>query len=42
MSLSEREPHEAIPALRRGHLDVAVVQDWADGVLTVPAGPGLS
>lgn len=38
MSLSEREPHEAIPALRRGHLDVAVVQDWADGVLTVPEG----
>jgi DNA-binding transcriptional LysR family regulator len=38
VSLSEREPHEAIPALRRGHLDVAVVQDWADGVLTVPEG----
>jgi molybdate transport repressor ModE-like protein len=36
VSLSEREPHEAIPALRRGHLDVAVVQDWADGPLTVP------
>jgi DNA-binding transcriptional LysR family regulator len=36
VSLSEREPHEAIPALRRGHLDVAVVQDWADDVLAVP------
>lgn len=38
VSLSEQEPHEAIPALRRGHLDVAVVQDWADDVLTVPEG----
>ncbi|MBC6460548.1 LysR family transcriptional regulator [Actinomadura sp. HBU206391] len=38
VSLSEREPHEAIPALSRGDLDVAVVQDWADDVLTVPEG----
>jgi len=38
VSLSEQEPHEAIPALRRGLLDVAVVQDWADDVLTVPDG----
>jgi DNA-binding transcriptional LysR family regulator len=38
VSLSEQEPHEAIPALRRGHLDVAVVQDWADDPLAVPAG----
>jgi DNA-binding transcriptional LysR family regulator len=38
VSLSEQEPHEAIPALCRGHLDVAVVQDWADDVLTVPEG----
>jgi hypothetical protein len=37
-SLSEREPHEAIPALHSGHLDIAVVQDWADDVLTVPDG----
>jgi molybdate transport repressor ModE-like protein len=36
VSLSEREPHEAIPALRRGHLDIAVVQDWAEDILTVP------
>jgi molybdate transport repressor ModE-like protein len=36
VSLSEREPHEAIPALRRGHLDIAVVQDWAEDMLTVP------
>ncbi len=40
VSLSEQEPHEAIPALSRGHLDVAIVQDWADDVLAVP--PGLS
>lgn len=38
VSLSEREPHEAIPALSRGHLDVAIVQDWADDKLTVPEG----
>ncbi len=38
VSLSEREPHEAIPALVRGHLDIAVVQDWADDVLPVPDG----
>jgi DNA-binding transcriptional LysR family regulator len=38
VSLSEREPHEAIPDLRRGHLDIAVVQDWAEDVLAVPDG----
>jgi DNA-binding transcriptional LysR family regulator len=38
VKLSEREPHEAIPALSRGDLDVAVVQDWADDALTVPEG----
>jgi DNA-binding transcriptional LysR family regulator len=38
VSLSEREPHEAIPALSRGHLDIAVVQDWIDNVLAVPEG----
>ena len=38
VSLSEREPHEAIPSLSRGHLDLAVVQDWADDMLTVPEG----
>src|ERR1039458_2303455 len=37
VSLSEQEPHEAIPALSRGHLDVAVVQDWAG---ETPAPPG--
>jgi DNA-binding transcriptional LysR family regulator len=38
LSLSEGEPHEAIPALSRGHVDIAVVQDWADHFLTVPDG----
>lgn len=38
VSMSEQEPHESIPALRRGRLDVAVVQDWVDDVLTVPEG----
>jgi DNA-binding transcriptional LysR family regulator len=38
VSLSELEPHEAIPALRRGDLDIAIAQDWADDVLTVPEG----
>lgn len=38
VSLSEREPHEAVPAVVRGHLDVAVVQDWADDPLAVPDG----
>ncbi|WP_033341857.1 LysR family transcriptional regulator [Catenuloplanes japonicus] len=35
-SLTELEPHEAIPALRRGDADLAVVQDWATDPLTVP------
>jgi DNA-binding transcriptional LysR family regulator len=38
VSLSELEPHESIPALTRGDLDLAVVQDWADDVLAVPDG----
>ena len=38
VSLSEQEPHEAIPALSRGHLDVAVVQDWAGETPAVPGG----
>ncbi|GAA3456490.1 LysR family transcriptional regulator [Dactylosporangium matsuzakiense] len=36
VALSEREPHEAIPALARGDLDIAVVQDWADDALRIP------
>jgi DNA-binding transcriptional LysR family regulator len=36
--LSEQEPHEALPALRRGRVDVVVAQDWADAVLPVPDG----
>jgi DNA-binding transcriptional LysR family regulator len=38
VSLSEQEPHEAIPALSRGDLDIAVVQDWAADTLAVPGG----
>src|ERR1017187_5932869 len=38
VSLSEQEPHEAIPALSRGHLDVAVVQDGAGDTPAVPGG----
>jgi len=36
--LSEQEPHEAIPALSRGDVDIAVVQDWAGDTLSVPGG----
>jgi molybdate transport repressor ModE-like protein len=40
VSLAEQEPHEALPLLVRGRLDVAVVQDWAEEPLAVP--PGLA
>jgi DNA-binding transcriptional LysR family regulator len=36
VSLAELEPHEAVPAVRRGEVDVAVVQDWAADPLGVP------
>jgi DNA-binding transcriptional LysR family regulator len=36
VGLAELEPHEAIPAVRRGEADVAVVQDWAADPLAVP------
>ncbi|MFL6140983.1 MAG: LysR family transcriptional regulator [Labedaea sp.] len=36
--LAEWEPTEAIPALSRGDVDVAVVQDWAEAPLTLPDG----
>jgi DNA-binding transcriptional LysR family regulator len=38
VSLSEQEPPEAIPALARGLIDLAVVQDWAGDALAVPDG----
>jgi DNA-binding transcriptional LysR family regulator len=38
VSLAEQEPHEAIPALCRGDLDVAVVQEWPEAALAVPGG----
>jgi DNA-binding transcriptional LysR family regulator len=36
VGLVEMEPLDAVPALRRGAVDVAVVQDWADEPLAVP------
>ncbi|GAA4524530.1 LysR family transcriptional regulator [Amycolatopsis samaneae] len=36
--LAEREPHESVPALARGDLDLAIVQDWPDAPLPVPDG----
>jgi len=36
VGLAELEPHEAVPAVRRGEADVAVVQDWAADPLAVP------
>lgn len=36
VNVSELEPHESVPALGRGELDIAIVQDWADDVLAVP------
>jgi DNA-binding transcriptional LysR family regulator len=38
VSLSEQEPHQAIPALSRGDLDIAVVQEWPDAPLAIPGG----
>jgi DNA-binding transcriptional LysR family regulator len=36
----ELDPHEAVPALTRGQIDLAVVQDWPDDPLPLP--PGVS
>lgn len=36
VSLAEQEPHQAIPGLCRGDLDMAVVQEWPDAPLAVP------
>jgi molybdate transport repressor ModE-like protein len=36
--LTEQEPHEAIPDLRRGRLDVVVAQEWADEAPAIPDG----
>src|SRR5690348_7804732 len=38
VSLAEQEPHESVPALARGLVDVAVVQDWTDDPLAVSDG----
>jgi len=34
----EREPRQSIPAVRRGLVDVAVVQDWEEDPLALPDG----
>lgn len=36
--LAELEPTDAIPALRRGDVDVAIVQDWPEAPLDLPDG----
>ncbi|MGW2374926.1 LysR family transcriptional regulator [Kitasatospora sp. NPDC001683] len=39
VSAREQEPYEAIPAVRRGLVDLAVVEEWIDDPLVLP--PGL-
>jgi molybdate transport repressor ModE-like protein len=36
--LAEMEPNDAIPALRRGDADIAIVQDWPEAPLELPDG----
>src|SRR5262245_14025080 len=38
--LNELEPPEAVPALRRGDVDIAIVQDWREAPLDLPEGLG--
>ncbi|ARF83312.1 LysR family transcriptional regulator [Kitasatospora aureofaciens] len=38
VSAREQEPYEAIPAVQRGLLDLAVVEDWTDEPLALPQG----
>ncbi|MFD7454269.1 LysR family transcriptional regulator [Kitasatospora sp. NPDC059827] len=38
VSAREQEPYEAVPAVRRGLLDLAVVEDWAGDPLALPQG----
>ena len=38
LSAREQEPYEAIPAVRRGLLDLAVVEDWVSDPLDLPQG----
>ncbi|MFH8381379.1 LysR family transcriptional regulator [Kitasatospora sp. NPDC018058] len=38
VSAREQEPSDAIPAVRRGLLDLAVVEDWIDDPLALPQG----
>jgi molybdate transport repressor ModE-like protein len=36
--LREQEPHESIPLLLRGDLDLLIAQDWANAPLALPGG----
>lgn len=36
LRLSERQPDESLPLVAAGHLDLAVVNDWADARLVLP------
>ncbi|SDX82996.1 DNA-binding transcriptional regulator, LysR family [Amycolatopsis xylanica] len=38
VTLREQEPHESIPLVARGDLDLAVVQDWYNAPLAIPDG----
>jgi DNA-binding transcriptional LysR family regulator len=38
VELAELEPNEAIPLVSRGHVDLALVQDWFNAPLAVPDG----
>jgi DNA-binding transcriptional LysR family regulator len=38
VGLEEAEPHETVPRVARGDLDLAVVQDWYNAPLALPAG----
>jgi DNA-binding transcriptional LysR family regulator len=38
--LREQEPHESIPQLMRGDLDLLIAQDWANAPLALPDGLG--
>lgn len=40
VTLEEAEPHESVPRVARGDLDLAVVQDWFNAPLALP--PGLN
>ncbi|MGH3374395.1 MAG: LysR substrate-binding domain-containing protein, partial [Actinoallomurus sp.] len=38
VSMEEAEPHEAVPRVARGDLDLSIVQDWFNAPLALPDG----